>query len=74
MGAIIRKNGSLFNRYCFDVPRSPRIRPTHTFRLVYEGMIEVERHNPDQRHNNSFLVKLGTDERGNDKRRECSDH
>jgi hypothetical protein len=23
MGAIIRKNGSLFNRYCYDVPRSP---------------------------------------------------
>jgi hypothetical protein len=37
-------------------------------------MTEVERHNPDQCHNNSFLVKFGTDERGNDKRRECSDH
>jgi hypothetical protein len=45
---------------------SPRLR-------VYEGMTEVERHNPDQRHN-SFLVKLGTRERGDDERRKRSDH
>jgi hypothetical protein len=56
IGAIIRKNGSLFNLDCRDVPRSPQVCPTHTFRLVDERMTEGERHNPDQRHNDSSVV------------------
>jgi hypothetical protein len=54
MDAIIRKNGSLFNRYCFDVPRSPA-RNKGLCRRVSKGLFAQQ-----PQANDSIDVKVGT--------------